>query len=221
MAIAFNDSNGKAKSRATWFKFEDGLNTFRIVGGIVAKYDYWVKTLDNKKTSIECLGFNRETEQFDNIETDWVRHYFPEIKCSWAYNMQVIDRKDGKLKLMPMKKKLFEQIKKTAAKLGDPTDGENGWDCVVTREKTGSEAFNVEYTLDVLDLVNSPLSDEDSALLVDIKPIDELVKRQTSAEQKEFMESKVVNTGAGNDDPDAIGEFDKPEGNDFDSDVPQ
>ncbi len=163
MAITFNDVNGEAKkTKVDYFKFENGSNAFRMVGDILPRYVYWKKTPDGSKNmSIECLGFNREIEQFTNSTKDWFAHYFPNDKCSWSYLVKVFDPKDGKIKVLGLKKKLFAQILDMAKNhLGDPTDIDSGWTCIVNRKKTGPLAYNVEYTLDQMACKKSPLTDE-------------------------------------------------------------
>lgn len=191
MSIKFNDTSGAAKkTKVDYFKFEDGENRFRMVGDILARYVYWKKTPDGSKTmSIENLGFNRDEERFDNVTKDWFNHYFPEDKCSWSYLVQAIDLKTGKLVVLGLKKKMFEQIHTLGVKhLGDPTDPVTGWDCVVEREKTGPLAWNVTYTVDQLASKNRKLSDEEMELIADLKPIDDLFPIQSPEEQKAFIE---------------------------------
>jgi hypothetical protein len=193
MAINFKKINGKAKKGgAELLTLVDGDNTFRMVGDIVARYNYWVQGSNDKNIPMECLGFDRESESFKNLEKDWVRHYFPELKCSWAYAVMAIDRADGKLKLLNLKKKMFEQILTVAEELGDPTDTATGWDITVNRKKTGPLAFNVEYTVKQMKIKATPLSEADNELIAELKPIDQIVARPTSDEQKIFIEQNIL-----------------------------
>ena len=193
MAITFKKINGKAKKGgAELLTLVDGDNTFRMVGDIVARYNYWVPGSEGKNIPMECLGFDRESESFKNLEKDWVRHYFPELKCSWAYAVMAIDRADGKLKLLNLKKKMFEQILTVAEELGDPTDTATGWDITVNRKKTGPLAFNVEYTVKQMKIKATPLSEADNELIAELKPIDQIVARPTSDEQKIFIEQNIL-----------------------------
>lgn len=194
MSIKFTDLAGKAsKLGPDRFKPQEGKNTIRIVGNVVPSYKYWLKTRDNSNVPMECLGFNRETEVFENKTRDVVREHFPDMKCSWAYQSFVIDRADGKVKLFDHKKKLFEAILNAAkAKLGDPTDVEAGWDIVFTKEKTGPKAFNVEYRLETFELENSPLSDEDKEAVEAAGVIETIAKRQTPEEQESFIKNYIL-----------------------------
>ena len=139
MAISFNKQKGSAqKSSMDSFAFKDGENKVRIVGDILARYVYWIEGENGKNLPLECLSFDRNAERFNNSEKDWVREYYPDLKCGWSYATQCIDPNDGKLKIVNLKKKLWEQIVQTAQDgLGDPTDIENGWDICFKRVKTG------------------------------------------------------------------------------------
>lgn len=185
MSLTFNDTAGSAKTtKIDYFKFEDGDNTFRLVGGILPRYVYWNKTPKNTAIALECLGFNRESETFDNKEKDWFQHYFPDIKCKWSYVVQAFDEK-GKLLVVSLRKKMFEAIKANASKhWGDPTDPDTGMKLVITKTKNGPQAFNVEYTIDVLGCKVQPLTEEQKTLLAESPTIDELFIRQTPEEQK-------------------------------------
>ena len=204
MALKFNDVNGEAKkSNVDYFKFEDGKNRFRIVGDILPRYVYWKQSPDgNKNLSVECLAFDRDQEKFTNIEKDWFQEYFPDARCSWSYLVQVIDLEDGKLKVLGLKKKLFQQILEMANEhLGDPTDHKDGWDCVVNRKKTGPLAFNVEYILDQLASKKRALTPDEKATIAEIKSMEELFPRPTPEEQKAFIEKVWINVEEEEDIP--------------------
>jgi hypothetical protein len=194
MTIKFTDLQGKAsKAGPERFKPQEGKNVIRIVGSVVPGYKYWLKTRDNTSVPLDCLAFNRETEQFDNKVRDVVREYFPDKKCSWAYMSFVIDRKDGKVKLFDHKKRLFESILDAAKKkFGDPTDPEAGWDIIFTRRKTGPQPFNVEYSLEVFEVANSPLSEEDKTAIEEAGKIEDVVKLPTPEEQESFIKNYIL-----------------------------
>ena len=204
MVKKFTDLQGKAsKAGPDRFKPEEGRNQIRIVGSVVPGYKYWLKTQDDTSVPMDCLSFDREAEQFNNRTRDVVREYFPDKKCSWAYQSLVIDRQDGKVKLFDHKKKLFEQILDVAKKkFGDPTDEKEGWDIVFEKKKTGPKAFNVEYSLEVFELENSPLSDKDKAAIAEATEkyvtIEEITKLPTPEQQEEFIKDKIL----GNDEVD-------------------
>ena len=189
MALSFKQTKGKAqKSSVEAYEYKDGENTVRLVGGVLPRYVYWVKGTNNKDIPIECLAFSRDKEKFDNLEKDWVPEYHPDLKCSWSYAVNCIDPKDGKVKVLNLKKKLFEQILTAAEDLGDPTDYDTGWDVVFKRVKTGPLAFNVEYTLQVLRCKQRALSAEERELADKAQNIDEKYPRATPDEQKALLD---------------------------------
>lgn len=187
MALAFTNTKGKAiKNSYEAYAYKDGENTVRIVGGILPRYVYWLKGTNNKDIPVECLAFDREAEKFNNKEVDHVQEYFPEAKCSWSYSVNCLV--DGKVVVLNLKKKLFEQICTAAEDLGDPTDLDNGWDVVFKRTKTGPLAFNVEYTLSVLRCKKRSLTPAERELVGAMVPIDTKFVRQTPDEVKATLE---------------------------------
>lgn len=188
MALKLGSSKGGAiKDRPDSYTYKDGQNTVRLVGDLCARYVYWLKGENNKPIPFECLAFDRQEEKFLNQETDYVKQYYPDQKCSWAYAIQCIA--DGKLQILNLKKKLFQQILDNIEDLGgDPTDPESGWDVVFEKKKTGPLPINVEYTLKVLKCKQRPLSDEEHALIAELKSMDEVLPRPTPEQQKQLLE---------------------------------
>ena len=200
MALAFNQSKGKAqKNSADAYVYADGENTVRLFGGILPRYVYWLKA-GVKPIPVECLAFSRTKEKFDNLEVDHVSEYFPDLKCSWAYSINCIDSKDGKAKVLNLKKKLFGQIMAAAEDLGDPTDPDEGWDVVFKKTKTGSNAFDVEYTLSVLRCKKRALTPEEREVIAKEPDIDTKVPRATPEEQKALLE-KITKGQQDEDEP--------------------
>lgn len=189
MAKSFADTRGEAKKGGEYYKWVDGEQTIRLVGDIVPRYVYWKNNSNGKPTSIECLHFDRQKEKFTNVEKDWFQDAFPDQKCSWAYVGRAIHPEDStKTILIPLKKKLYAAIQEVANELGDPTNIDKGWDCIVKREKTGSHAFNVEYTLKQLKCKTRALTETERETVSNMPNIDELVPRQSASEQKVFIQ---------------------------------
>jgi len=189
MALSFKQTKGKALSnKVETYEYKDGENTVRLVGGILPRYIYWLKGTNNKDIPVECLAFSRDKEKFDNVEKDHVPDYFPDLRCSWSYSINCIDPKDGKVKALNLKKKLFEQILTAAEDLGDPTDYDTGWDVVFKKSKTGPLAFNVEYTLQVLRCKSRKLTDQERELADKAQNIDEKFPRPTPEEVKALLD---------------------------------
>jgi len=199
MAIKFGNIEGKAKkSTVEAYTYREGNNLVRMVGDVLPRYVYWLTTTDGKRVPMECLGFDRDKEKFTNIEKDWVRHYFPDMKCSWAYAIQCIDPDDGKIKVLNLKKKLFEAVMTAAEDLGDPTDKETGWALAFKKQKTGPLPFNVEYTLQVLKCKSEPLTETELEATKELPSIDLVIGRPTPDQQKEFIESKILENSSDN-----------------------
>jgi len=209
MALKFGETKGKAvKKSVEAYEYKDGENTVRLIGGVLPRYVYWLKGTNNKDIPIECLAFDREKEKFTNTEMDHVPAYFSDKKCSWAYSINCIDPKDGRVKALNLKKKLFEQILSAAEDLGDPTDYDEGWDVVFKRTKTGPLPFNVEYNLSVLKCKRRSLSADERALADGAEDIDSKFPRPTPDEVKAALEKLVA--GAAEDetvDPESIKEL--------------
>ena len=187
MAISFNKQKGSAqKSSINSYQYRDGENQFRLVGDILARYVYWVKGENDKDIPLECLSFDRNEERFNDKEKDWVREYYPDLKCGWSYATQCID--NGAVKVVNLKKKLWEQIITAAEDLGDPTDPATGWDVKFKRVKTGPLPYNVEYQLQVLKCKNRELSEEEMSLISDLKSMDDVMTRPTPDAQKELLD---------------------------------
>lgn len=213
MALAFGKAQGKAnKSTVDQYTMMDGDNKFRMVGGLLARYIYWVKGMNDKNIPFECLSFDRNAEAFTNKERDWVKTFYPDLKCGWAYAILCIDPKDGKCKVVNLKKKLMEQIMTAAEDLGDPTDPETGWDICFKRVKTGPMAYNVEYQLQTIKCQKAvrPLTDDEKKAFAEATPIDEQLPRPT-AEAQEALLKEIQNKaseGADGIDPEVETEFD-------------
>ena len=177
MAIQFNQAQGSAvKNKIDQFQYKDGNNVVRMVGDLLPRYVYWVKGENGKNIPMECLSFDRATETFNNKDKDYVRDFFPEIKCGWAYAIQCIDPADGKVKVLNLKKKLMEQIMVAAEDLGDPTDPESGWDIYFQRVKTGP--------------------------IAEIRSMDDVLPRPTADAQLELLQR--ITTPDGNEAPEEI-----------------
>ena len=190
--MLFRSTKGKAQKKSIdAFEYKDGENTVRLVGGVLPRYVYWLKGTNGKDIPVECLAFDRQVEKFNNLETDHVPSFFPDKKCSWAYSINCIDPSDGKVKVLNLKKKLFEQILTAAEDLGDPTDYDTGWDIVFKRAKTGPLPFNVEYTLSVLRCRKRSLSETERTAADAAEDIDTKYVRPSAEEVKKTLE-KIV-----------------------------
>lgn len=208
MALAFGKAKGSAqKANVKQYEYKNGDNKIRLVGGILPRYVYWIKGDNDKNIPMECLSFDRESEAFNNREKDWVREYFPDLKCGWSYAIQCIDPNDGEVKVLNLKKKLLEQIMLAAEDLGDPTDPETGWDVHFKRVKTGPLPYNVEYQFQPLKCKPRPLTEAEQEAIANAKSIDELLPRPTADAQKELLD-RVMNQAGDEVDESIEDEFD-------------
>lgn len=218
MAIKFSKVEGAAKkSDVKYMTLADGENRFRMVGDVLPRYVYWVKN-GKANAAFECLAFNRDLEKFTNVEKDWVPELVEQyqgiprkdVKCAWAYCVQVIDRADGKLKVLNLKKKMFEAIKTIAKDLGDPTDPVTGYDIMVERKKTGPHTYNVEYSVLQIRMMkekDKPHPEGDAEILTNLKSIEEVIVRQTSADQKTALETFLSSSSSEEADKESIDEL--------------
>jgi len=201
MALKFNQAQGSAKKdKIDQYTYKEGDNVIRLVGDILPRYVYWIKGENGKNIPMECLAYDRDTETFNNKDKDYVREFFPDLKCGWAYAIQGIDPVDGNVKVVNLKKKLMEQIMVAAEDLGDPTDPETGWDVFFQRVKTGPMAFNVEYRLQALKCKQRPLNEQELAKIADIRSMDDVLPRPTADAQLELLQ-RVTQPAAGAEAP--------------------
>jgi hypothetical protein len=195
VAINFSNLKGKAeKGSFDRFKPAIGINRFRMIGGILPMYSYWVKLADESgSVPMECLSFNRDEERFDNKDTDIIKDNDKNARCSWSYKGLVLDREDGKIKVFDHKKKLLASIIKYAEKkLGDPTNADSGWDIVFEKVKTGPLPFNIEYTLEHADLESTPLTQAEKDLIAEHDSIETFFKRPSAEDQAKFFNDKIL-----------------------------
>ena len=188
MAIKFNQAQGSAiKNKIDQYVYKNGDNVLRMVGDLLPRYVYWIKGENNKNIPMECLSFDRNSETFNNIEHDHVRDFYPDLKCGWAYAVQGIDYSDKTIKVVNLKRKLFDQILVAMEDIGNPTDTETGWDIYFKRLKTGPQVFNVEYQLQMLKCKPRALEDWEQELITDLKSMDDVLPRPTADAQLELL----------------------------------
>lgn len=218
----FMTTKGKAISTNVAKKeLKVGENNFRIVGDILRRYGYWLKSPAGNAVFMECLGFDRELEKFTNKVTDHIPTYFPHAltfggevevdpktgeprphRPKWAYVATIIDRDDNDtIKELHMKKTSFEELIKIASKrnpstkkpFGDPTDVVDGWDICLIKEKTGPKPMNVKYSVDPFSPINGakPLTEAELQAFEDSPKIADRYTVATPEEQLELLE-KIV-----------------------------
>lgn len=153
MAKAWGATKGSVTSdKLDYLSFKAGKNIVRIVSPVLPRYVYWLKNPDGKPAAFDCLRFNRETEKFlagakDPVKTLGLKEPKPDdkgnivdLKPKKNYVCWVIDRADGKLKIMEVKATILKGIQSTMSQL--EIDDPMSIDFVI--EKTGS-GFDTEY----------------------------------------------------------------------------
>ena len=206
MALSFNQVKGEAPKREKTpsYKMMPGENKVRLFGGVLARYIYWVPNKDGAKSPVECLAFNRDEEKFDNVETDWVKEYYPDLTPEWAYASLCLDLKDNTVKIFNHKRKLFGTIVDMVEDLGDPADVEKGWDLVFSRDKTGPKVYNVEYNVKQLRCKNRALSEDELAVVNASPSIDEILRRPPAEDIKKYLDELRSGSGTSEDIDDEI-----------------
>ena len=155
---------------------------------------------------MECLSFDRNSETFNNQEHDHVRDFYPDLKCGWSYAVQCVDYADKSVKVLNLKRKLFDQVIVAMEELGDPTDPVTGYDIHFKRKKTGPQVFNVEYQLQVLKCKPRELEDWEKDLVANLKSMDDVLPRPTADAQLELL--RRVNDQGGETPSEVSEEFD-------------
>ncbi len=218
----FMTTKGKAISTNVPKKeLKVGENNMRIVGDVLRRYGYWIKTPAGNSVFMEALGFDRDLEKFTNKEKDYIPDFFPHAltftgeveldqktgeprphRPKWAYVATIIDRDDdGTIKELHMKKTYFEELIKVANKrnpqtkqpFGDPTDPVTGWDITINKEKTGPKVMNVKYAIDPFSPINGQcaLTESELQAFEDSPKIEDRYPRPTPEEQLALLQ-KIV-----------------------------
>lgn len=166
--------------------------TLRLVGDVLPRYVYWVTTTEGKRMPKECLGFDRDKEQFDAT----AKNPFNEIpdnvydeKAQFAYVCNAIDRDDQIIKLFDLKRTIYSQIVDFArdADYGDPADKKEGYDITVKKEKTGPLPQNVKYGCLPRPIKEALTAEEIKNIEDNMYKLDEMFKRETYDEQKTWL----------------------------------
>jgi hypothetical protein len=186
-AGATNTSGSRTIER---IKLGDGENRIRLIGNVMPRYVYWLTNNEGKRTPVECLSFDRETETFTDREgVDPVKEIDSSIyseKPTFSYVCNAIDRKDGQIKLFDLKPTVYKQILDYAInpEYGNPAADEEGYDITIKREKTGPQIMNVKYTC-IPSRRTVAITDEEKAL--ELYELEKIFKRPSYEDQKDFI----------------------------------
>lgn len=182
-------NNGEKRREIQRLVLGNGDTRIRLVGDVMPRYCYWVVTKEGKKMPLECLQFDKKTETFNNSRPDPFKEIDPDIyseKPSFAYVCNVIDRKDGQVKLFDLRSTIYAQIVEYARNedYGSPADPETGYDLTIKKEKTGPLPQNVKYTI-IPARSSKALTDEEKS--IELYDLEKIFKTQTYDEQKEWL----------------------------------
>lgn len=165
-----------------------GDTRVRLLGDVLPRYCYWVVTTEGKKMPVECLSFDRETESFTTADDPFkeIDEAIYSDKPQFSYVCNVIDRSDGKIKLLDLRSTIYSQIVDYAVNpdYGNPADDKDGYDITIKKEKTGPLPQNVKYSI-IPGRNNSPLTATEKEL--ELFDLNRIYKRQTYEEQKEWL----------------------------------
>jgi len=196
MAINFKNLNGGAvKSNVKYMKLVEGVNTFRILPDtILPAYTYWVKGANGKDLPFDALQFDRDTETFENSKPCPVSDQAlldtkgEPLRCQWSYKCRVINEVSGAVEILQLKKGILNDVIEVSQQVEvDPTDLDTGFWIPVVKKKTGSNAFNVEYSVQQLKCKSTSLSQENRDKMEGLKTMDELFPKETYAQQSERL----------------------------------
>jgi len=161
----------------------------RLIGDLIPMYVYWVDTEEGRRTA-ECLSFDRDTQSFIGAENDILVGKLNDngepLTFSFAYTTQCIDRTDGVVKVLELKKTVYSDILALASdpEYGDPADPDTGYDISISKESTGPLPINIKYK-SMPTRTNSPLTKEERDL--ELYDLDVLCKRPTPEEQATWL----------------------------------
>ena len=163
----------------------------RLIGNVLPRHQYWITNKDGGKRTIECLSFNRDTQEFDS-SPDPMREVPEGVFINkegtpeFCYVTEVIDRKDGKLKIMELKATIYKKIVDICQNpdYGDVSDSVMGVDLLIKREKTGPLPQNVKYDT-MPGRKATPFTEAELAL--ESYELEKIYKRPTYAEQKKWL----------------------------------
>lgn len=167
----------------------NGKVSVRLIGNVLPRYVYWVVTNEGKRMPQECLEFSRTNEDFNSSD----RNPFDEIpenvyndKPQFSYVCNVIDREDGKIKILDLKRTIYNEILKFAKdpEYGNPADDKTGYNITIEKQKTGPLPQNVKYSC-LPARASSPLTEEEKKM--DLYELDKMFKRPTYEEQRKWL----------------------------------
>lgn len=162
------DTNENGSSEGIDFiSFKEGSTEIRIVDDEpIARWKHWVPQI---KRSIVCPG--KGCPICNIIKNAKQNKEVPKYNSSKRYHIHVIDRTDGKLKIMENSKTFFGQLLTLQDNVGKLTS----YDLKVIRTGTGKKT---QYN--IIPMAQTPLTEKDKELLSDRIDLDEYFAAPTN-----------------------------------------
>lgn len=190
-AVEWDDDIDFSFNSTNYMQFEDGKNEVRIVSKPYRHYVHWVITATGAKRKVNCAQ-----DQCPVCLSDDKTNKAPKQR----FLLQVIDRRDGNVKLCDMGPEAFQQLQSLAQdeKWGNLTT----YDVNIKRVKKGKR---VGY--DVIPSPKTPVTEEERALVKAAREgidFDKIIAPMTPEKIKAILRGEDGNEGFGNvDDFDA------------------
>ncbi len=185
---------------------DNGALRLRLIGEVQPAYRYWVKTIEGKQRTVITPFFDREEEAW--LPGDPLASY-SDARKEFFYTINCIDRSDGALKILPIKRTIYQYIYSIAQdpEYGNPSDEENGYDLIISKEKTGPLPMNVKYT--VMPGRNAtPLSNEEKGM--ELFDLAEIYKPMEEGAYLDWIQKNTFALSANNESNVSQGEDDIP-----------
>jgi len=167
-------------------KLNDGESVrVRLVGEVEPAYRYWVKCDNGKQKPIITPYFNRETEVLSSQDP-----LLGVGRKEFFYTINAIDRATGEMKVLLLKTSVYRTLMSFAQdeEYGDPSDPDNGYDIVITKESTGPLAMNVKYEVKA-GRNTTPLTEEEKNM-----ELHNLAQLYAAPSESEYIEWIKMNT---------------------------
>lgn len=121
-----------------YMKLGEGENTFRVVSHAVIGYEYWTD-IAGKRTPNRVKLYEELPKEVQNAVD-----YQKQAKHFWSF--VVVNKTNNEIQILQLTQKtVMQQIQGLVGSKnwGDPRE----YDIVITKEKTGSEAYDVKYSV--------------------------------------------------------------------------
>lgn len=127
------------QSASKYMKLEEGENTFRILSSAIVGYEWWVEDQEENRKPLRVKTFDEVPDDIkqEKDKRKGATHF-------WAF--AIYNPKSKEVQILEIKQKtIMHAIRALVSnpKWGDPKE----YDITITKTKTGSSDFDVEYSL--------------------------------------------------------------------------